>query len=75
MIDDLTRGANDGQSGDGVRVTGHDVLVNVKYAARVLGVSERSVARYTASGRLSAVRVGGNVRYRLGDIEDFVEAL
>lgn len=57
-------------------VMGDPTLMDVRDAARYLRVSEISVRRYTNSGVLKCVRVGGRRerRFRLADLEAFLEA-
>ena len=47
-------------------------LLTVKETAQILRVSQITVRRYIASGRLSAERVGHGIRVRREAIEDFV---
>jgi predicted DNA-binding transcriptional regulator AlpA len=51
-------------------------LVSARDAADLLGVSEATLATWRSTGRypLSYVKCGSLVRYRLGDIEDFLRA-
>jgi excisionase family DNA binding protein len=51
------------------------VFVNRSCAAALLSVSERTVTRLVADGRLKAIRLGGAVRYRVADLEAFGVAL
>jgi excisionase family DNA binding protein len=57
-------------------VIGDPTLMDVRDAARFLRVSEISVRRYTNSGVLKCVRIGGRHerRFRLADLEAFLEA-
>lgn len=50
-------------------------LLDVKDAAEFLKVSEKSLRRWTASGKLSCYRVGGKRerRFRTQDLEEFVQ--
>ena len=50
-------------------------LLNIREAARFLGVSTTSLRRWTNSGRLAYVRVGvrGDRRFRLADLVAFLE--
>ena len=50
---------------------GDDLLTADKVAA-LLSVSVRTVRRYADSGRLSPVRLGRSVRYRLPDVERLI---
>lgn len=43
-------------------------------AARLLGVSERTVRRFMAGGSITYYRIGGLTRFRKCDIEAFIEA-
>jgi excisionase family DNA binding protein len=49
-------------------------LLTVKETADMLRISQVTVRRYIASGKLAAVRVGRNVRIRRGDAEGVIEA-
>ena len=53
------------------RADSEDLLTPDKVAA-LLSVSVRSVRRYTEEGRLTPVRIGRNVRYRLADVERLI---
>lgn len=57
-------------------VVGDPTLMDVRDAARYLRVSEITVRRYTNSGALKCVRIGGRHerRFRLADLEAFLEA-
>lgn len=49
-------------------------LLSAKEVADVLGVSKRQIFRLKSSGKIPApVRVGGSVRFRLSDIEKWIE--
>jgi predicted DNA-binding transcriptional regulator AlpA len=51
-------------------------LIGVREVATMLGVSIASVWRLRAAGRLpKAVRLGGAVRWRLREIERFIDGL
>lgn len=50
----------------------HD-LVTAGVVAKRTGLSERHVRRLTADGELPHYRVGRAVRYRLADVEQFLE--
>ena len=41
--------------------------------AELLGVSIRSVARFYSSGDLSYIKVGNQVRFRLSDVDEYIE--
>jgi excisionase family DNA binding protein len=49
------------------------LLVDAREAARMLGMSTRSLDRVIAAGRLRAVRVGGLRRFRPEDLRRFVD--
>lgn len=36
--------------------------------------SERTVRRYVESGALTAYRIGGELRFKLADVESFIES-
>jgi excisionase family DNA binding protein len=46
-------------------------LFNVKQAAFILKVHPLTIRRYIKEGRLKAVRVGGNVRIKEKDMQEF----
>ena len=48
------------------------LTVNVKTAAKMLGVCERTVRNLTKRGELPVVRLGSSVRYSRKVIHDFV---
>ncbi|MCA9668101.1 MAG: helix-turn-helix domain-containing protein [Myxococcales bacterium] len=47
-------------------------LLDVRHAAERLGMSVSWVYRQVESGRLSCVRIGNRVRFRVADLEVFV---
>lgn len=49
-------------------------LLQWSEAARALGVTERQVRHLWSTGRLGGVHVGRHVRFRPGDIADFIDA-
>lgn len=54
------------------------LAVRPKDAARLLGVSERTLWRWTDEGRIRCLRVGGErgaKLYRVSDLEAFLESL
>jgi hypothetical protein len=48
------------------------LLVNIKTAARMLSISERSVGRLQAAGDLVPVKIGRALRFAVSDLERFV---
>jgi excisionase family DNA binding protein len=54
---------------------GMDGLLSVKQVAFILKVHPLSVRRYIKQGRLKAVKVGGNVRVRDKDLQEFHKEL
>lgn len=50
----------------------NDDLLTPDKVASLLAVSVRSVRRYSEEGRLTPVRIGRNVRYRLADVEKLI---
>ncbi|BCB79141.1 hypothetical protein GCM10022251_19660 [Phytohabitans flavus] len=53
---------------------GAAATVDAATAAGLLGISVRSLRRLAASGQIPQVRIGRRVRYRLADLERFLEA-
>lgn len=51
-----------------------DRLVNVEEIAAVLGVPTSWVCMHTAAGTIPHVRVGRYVRFRVGDVLDWLAA-
>ena len=49
-------------------------LLTKRGVSHYLGVSERSVDRLVAAGKLPAYQVGGHRRFRLDDLEAFLRA-
>ena len=49
------------------------LTVNVKTAATMLGVCEKTVRTLTKNGELPVVRILGRVLYRPGDLIEFVQ--
>jgi excisionase family DNA binding protein len=47
------------------------ILVDSREAARLLGISPRTVWNLTATGQSSAVRIGRSVRYSIDDLRSF----
>ena len=47
-------------------------LLTVIDAARLLRVSKWTVYRLVASGSIPVVRFGGTLRFRVADLEDFI---
>lgn len=52
-----------------------DVLLNRKEAAKYLGLSPGTLAvwKSTKRYRLKSIKVGGTVRYRLSDLQKFLD--
>jgi hypothetical protein len=50
-------------------------LINRKQAAEFLGVKEATLAHWKCTGRynLSSVKIGRLVKYRISDLEKFIE--
>lgn len=55
--------------------TNSSQLLNRKQAAEFLGVKEATLAHWKCTGRynLSVVKIGRLVKYRVSDLEKFVE--
>lgn len=51
------------------------LCVDIRTAARLLGVCEKTVRNLTKRGELPVVRIMGRVLYRREDLEDFVRRL
>jgi excisionase family DNA binding protein len=49
------------------------LLVTSKEAARLLGISERTLWTLSRSGEIQRVLIGRSVRYRMADLAVFVE--
>ena len=47
-------------------------LLKPREAQNWLGVSERTLWRFIAEGRIAHVRVGAQVRFKRDDIEEFI---
>ena len=57
------------------KVIGGALVVSAKELAKLLAVSLRHIRRLNSSGRLPApVRIGGSVRWRLSEIEEWLKA-
>lgn len=48
-----------------------DTLFNVNQAAFILKVHPLTIRRYIKEGRLNAVKVGGNVRIKESELQEF----
>jgi len=50
-------------------------LLSREEAARILGIKPQTLAKWAHTGRseLRMIKVGSRARYRLSDIEDFIE--
>lgn len=49
-------------------------LLSRPEAARFLGISTRQIGNLIAAGAISHVRIGRSVRFRVRDLEEFVES-
>lgn len=49
-------------------------LRNADEAAKILGVSKPMVYLLSSQGRIRKVKIGGALRFRLEDLEDFINA-
>lgn len=49
------------------------LLIDTTQASQLLSLSPRTVWTLTARGDLPSVRIGRAVRYRIADVEQFVE--
>jgi excisionase family DNA binding protein len=49
------------------------LLVSPRQAARMLAISERTLATYTKSGILPVVRLGHSVRYSPDDLREWIK--
>jgi excisionase family DNA binding protein len=50
------------------------LLLRPREAARMLGISERTLRRRVAQGAVTAVRSGGLLRFRVDDLKEFANA-
>ncbi len=51
------------------------ILVNAAELARILSIGQRTLWRLLADGKLIApVRIGGNTRWRVDEVETWIEA-
>jgi len=49
-------------------------LINAKELAGILGVSQRTIWRLISTGKLiQPIRIGSNVRWRLGEITQWID--
>jgi excisionase family DNA binding protein len=53
----------------------HNKLISADVAADILGLKESTLAQYRWRGdkRLPWVKLGKSIRYKLADVEDFIE--
>lgn len=51
------------------------LLVTAKQAALALAISERKLWQLTNCGEIPSIRIGRAVRYRLSDLESWIQAL
>ena len=49
------------------------LAVNSEQAAAMLGISERKLCELKATGEIPCVRIGRSVRFRIQDLEAFIE--
>ncbi len=50
-------------------------LITAKELSEILGVHPRTISRMLSSGRLiQPIRLGGSVRWRLGEVEQWIDA-
>ena len=47
--------------------------VQLVQAAAMLGISERKLWELKATGKIPCVRIGRSVRFRIQDLEEFIE--
>ena len=52
----------------------HVRLLTPDEAASFLSVSTRTLKRIVAEGKLDAIKIRGSMRFRLEDLEGFIEA-
>jgi excisionase family DNA binding protein len=50
-----------------------DTILNLEDVAKMLKVSERTVQREVTAGKLKAFKVGRSLRFRLGEVEKYIE--
>jgi len=51
------------------------LLLKYDEAAAILAVSKSKLYRMVIAGEITAVRIGGNTRIRMSDLEELVEGL
>jgi excisionase family DNA binding protein len=49
-----------------------EALLDIPSAARICGVSEKTIRRWIAAGEMPAAKLGSQWRIRPRDLEDFV---
>lgn len=52
-----------------------DIIYTVEQTAHILKVHPLSIRRYIKSGRLKALRIGGNIRIPQSEIDNFSKAV
>lgn len=60
--------------GYGVHMTTNEPLLTVREVSALLKVSRRTLERWEKAGKLTPVRIQGNVRYRTADVRDLIGA-
>jgi len=62
-------------TGNTIEYPTQNALINRKEAAELLGVAESTLAYWKCVGRydLKYVKIGRLVKYRMSDLEDFIE--
>lgn len=53
-------------------MTSQNPLLSIKDVGVILGVNHRTVRNYIDAGKLKAYRVGGHIRVRSEDVEQFI---
>ena len=51
-----------------------DLLLDIEEAARLLGTTVRQLRRLRFENRITYIKIGNKLRFRRGDLLDYVEA-
>ena len=64
---------SDGDDPSAPRTPTLEKLLRLEQVIEFLGVSERTVRRAVADGRLKAIKLGGALRFRPSDVSGFIQ--